>query len=128
VGRVKRLPHHRAGSPLLVVSLDLPADFPADLCELARVATDRAPEALAGHRPDQAGLVVIHPDSPFAPDDQAGDGVRYGVEPMARMRELAGLLPLAAPLAPRPGVYVAILLGAQRVATLALSTIAREAS
>jgi hypothetical protein len=122
---VKHWRRHPAtpGWPPAAVTLDLPTDCPDDLRELARVAVAQAAGLLAGLAPSEAGLLVLHPDSPLAPDDlAAADAIRCRVEPLSWLRELATRLHMLAPLQPPPGAFVALLVGVQRNAHLLLST------
>ena len=106
--RARRLPPPLPLPP--AASLDLPADCPADVRDLARTAGLEAPELLAGLDPDHVGLVLIHPRSPACPDPHARAGRVFAtIESRDHLVELARKVRLTAQH--RPGWFGCLLVG-----------------
>lgn len=106
--RARRLPPPLPLPP--AASLDLPADCPADVRDLARTAGLEAPELLAGLDPDHVGLVLVHPRSPACPDPHARAGLVFAtIESRDHLVELARKVRLTAQH--RPGWFGCLLVG-----------------
>lgn len=107
--RRARRPQRPARGPIFA-ALDLPADCPADVRDLARTAGLEAPELLAGLDPDHVGLVLIHPRSPACPDPHARAGRVFAtIESRDHLVELARKVRLTAQH--RPGWFGCLLVG-----------------
>lgn len=108
-----------ASSLPLGVSLSLPPGAPADMVDLARIASTEGARLLEGLRPDRVGLVVVHPDSPACPDSHAGQGrALVRVEPLSKVERVARLAGLRHQ--PDHERFSAVLLGQRHKAALTL--------
>ena len=91
-------------------SLDLPADCPCDVRELARLVAAEGPALLGGLSPDDAGLIAVHPRSPSCPDGLAAAGKTFtAVVPAEELEGLAREAGLTAQH--RPGWFGCLLVG-----------------
>lgn len=96
------------------------AHLPADVATLARLACTEAPRLLGRFASDHVGLLLVHPDSDACPDlyRQRGQAF-FAVEPLKDLQRMARDVGLEA--APRPGWFVAVLVGATHTATTYLA-------
>lgn len=118
-GRAPVLPP-AAGWSLLAAALDLPDGTPDDVRDLARLAATHGPELLAGHRPCDVALLVVHPDSDACPARaRAARQVFARREPLAELEAIARRVGLEVH---RPdGWFLGLLIGASESALIRLA-------
>ena len=108
------------GWSLLAAALDLPEGTPDDVRDLAQLAASEGRELLAGHRPAEVALLVVHPDSTACPTHaRAARRVFAKLEPLTDLVAIARQVGLDAH---RPdGWFLGLLLGATDAAIVRLA-------
>lgn len=109
LGEVAHGGPYRLGPPApLDPVVAVPDDAPEDLRELLQALAFEVPALLRGLDPVRIGVTLVHPDSNVQIDGAAGCIVAR-LDPVTWMQERARVA--GNELAPRPGYFLAVLLG-----------------